>query len=303
MESPQPSIGAIIVCEIAEADLGELAAFLARGFGYPTTFYQSLFDKLRRRATPDTYPKFGYALKRGGRIFGAILLIFTQFGQGADSFVRCHVTSWFVEPEFRPLASVFFARGLKRKDVTYINVSAREWTRPIVERQGFSCYSAGQFTMSTLVNALMVGNGAGVRVVAGGAAPQENRSDFERKLMSDHAGYGCICVWCVTGDAAYPFVFHPEPVKRIVPCAQLVYCSDIDSFFRFAGPLGRYLLARGKLLVRVDANGPPAGLPGRYSAGLNPRWFKGARPRQGDLAYTQLAMCPFAHARFGEEGT
>ncbi len=121
--------------------------------------------------------------------------------------------------------------------------------------------------------------------------------------MSDHAGYGCICVWCVTGGAAYPFVFHPEPVKRVVPSAQLVYCRDIDSFFRFAGPLGRYLLARGKLLVRVDANGPPPGLFGRYSAGLNPRWFKGVRPRLGDLAYTQLAMCPFTRARFGEEGT
>jgi hypothetical protein len=41
----------------------------------------------------------------------------------------------------------------------------------------------------------------------------------------------------------------------------------------------------------VDANGPVAGLGGRYFAERLPKYFRGpVEPRLGDLAYTEAAL-------------
>ena len=76
-----------------------------------------------------------------------------------------------------------------------------------------------------------------------------------------------------------------------MPCAQLVYCRDIETFTRFASPVGRYLALRGRPLTIVDANGPIPNLVGKYVPGKLPRYFKGPRrPQIGDLAYTEAVM-------------
>jgi hypothetical protein len=78
--------------------------------------------------------------------------------------------------------------------------------------------------------------------------------------------------------------------KRLIRGAQLIYCDNIEEFVRFAQPIGRFLAGRGIFIVRTDANGPVPGLVGKYFEGMEPRYYKGSRPRLGDLAFTQLAM-------------
>jgi hypothetical protein len=95
----------------------------------------------------------------------------------------------------------------------------------------------------------------------------------------------------VTAERAYPFVFRPRLAKAVVPCAQLIYCRDVADVARFAGLIGRHLLAQRCPIIVVDANGALPGLVGRYFDGLQPKYFKGPeRPRLGDLAYTEAAM-------------
>jgi len=113
----------------------------------------------------------------------------------------------------------------------------------------------------------------------------------ERELLAMHHDYGCLGLWCVTAERAHPFVFMPRWVKGVVPCAQLIYCRNIQDFVRFARPIGRYLAMRGRPLVIVDSNGPIAGLVGAYLDGKAPKYFKGPRrPSFGDLAYTEAVM-------------
>ena len=106
-----------------------------------------------------------------------------------------------------------------------------------------------------------------------------------------HAALGCVSLWCATAEHAYPFVFRRRFVRRIVPCAQLIYCTDVACFLRFAGPIGRLLARRGMPFVIIDANGPIPGLVGIFRRGSMPKYFKGPlRPRLGDLAYTEYAV-------------
>jgi hypothetical protein len=278
--------------QIVDDDLDELATFLGRGLGYPSHFFSQVLGRLAEHPVPAGFPRYGYVLEAEEQIVGAILLIFSTIWSDNVPTVRCHVTSWCVEPEFRSYATLFCARALRHPDVTYLNISARPATRSIIKAQGFLQYSKGKFVAIPALNCWSRSNGRGVKIVPVTKEPDARFEPHELDLLKEHAKYGCISLWCETSERAYPFVFHPRQLKGFFPSVQLVYCRDIQSLVRFASPLGLHLAARGKLAVLIDSNGPIPGLVGKYFDGIEPRYYKGPRPRLGDLSYTQAVMCP-----------
>src|SRR4029077_10506341 len=129
------------------------------------------------------------------------------------------------------------------------------------------------------------------RLLAADHRPDAAHEPFERDLLIEHAGYGCISFLCETRERAHPFVFRPRLVKSVVPCAQLIYCRDVADVVRFAGPIGRFLALRGRPFVVIDANGPIDGLLGRYVDATMPKFVRGPTdPRLGDLADTETAL-------------
>jgi hypothetical protein len=279
--------------EITESDFEKVSAFLGAGIGYHNQYFLQLLQRMMQHATPAGFPKYGRLLTCDDAIVGAIILIFSTVQLDGVPKIRCHVTGWCVAPDYRGYAALFFARDLRHRDVTYLNISA-QWTAgtlPIIEAQGFMKYCSGQFIA---IPALSSASGASqAEVVTADNIPNASFETFDMDLLSAHAKYGCISLWCVTAERAYPFVFRPRLFKRIVPGVQLVYCRDIEHFSRFAGPIGRFLALRGLLVVRIDANGPIEGLVGKFMQDADSRFYKGSKPRLGDLAYTHLAMCPY----------
>lgn len=288
MLSPVP---AIRCRQIEEGDIAAVAKLLRRGFpNRDREFWQHALNQLTRHEPPRDLPKYGYLLETNGTIVGAILLICSEMRAGEELARRCNLSSWYVEPAYRAYASLLVSHALRHKEVTYLNVSAAPHTWPIIEAQGFSRYSEGLFIA---VPALSRRSGAAkVDVFGADQCPAAAGVDaFEQDILQKHAEHGCISLWCATPERAYPFVFRPRLVKGFIPCAQLIYCRDIADFARFAGPLGRYLARRGKPIVIVDANGAIPGLVGIFCRGSKPKYFKGpARPRLGDLAYTEYAI-------------
>ena len=289
VNADQASAAPRIRCrQIADDDLDSLAELLKRGFGARRThaFWRHALACLQARAAPPDVPRYGYLLENDGVAVGAILLIFATT-PGGDA-LRANVSSWYVEPAFRGYAPLLVAQALKLKHVTYLNVSAVRHTWPILEAQGYRRYSNG---VLVAVPALQRSRAGDMRLLAANQAPDAPHEPFERDLLVEHAGYGCVSFWCVTGARAFPFVFRPRIVKGVVPCAQLIYCADVADLVRFAGPIGRHLAGRGRPFVIVDANGPIAGLAGRYFADTMPKFFRGpVQPRLGDLAFTETAL-------------
>ena len=184
---------------------------------------------------------------------------------------------------------MFISQTLKRRDVTYLNISPAEHVQPIIEAQGFLRYSQGQFLAVPLLSD--GSNHVEAQVLSADKDPDVYFDAFERDLLKRHLEYGCISVWCTTAQCAYPFVFLPRVIKGVLPCAQLVYCHHIDDLARFARSIGWFLASHGRLLLLIDANGPIPGLVGRYFNGVAPKYFRGPhRPRLGDLAYTEAAI-------------
>jgi len=286
------SSGRLRVREITEADHEQVARLLAKGFQRPVWYYAQALSRLSQHATPSGLSKYGFMMEADGIPVGAVLLIFSTLRSGGITQTRCNVTSWYVEPAYKSYAAVFTSRALRHRDVTYINISARPAARPVIQAQGFRCYSRGQYVA---IPALHAGPADGpVRICAIDTPPDVAFETADQRLLSAHAGFGCMSLWCMTKQRAYPFVLLPRLFKRLVPGVQLIYCRDMEDVVRFAGPLGRFLALRGKLVVSIDSNGPITGLVGRYIEGKSPRFFKGpAPPRLGDISYTQAAMFPW----------
>jgi hypothetical protein len=270
--------------QITPADRDAVAALLHKGFGLRRTrgFWQRTVDMLATRKVPDGMPQLGYLLECDGRVVGAILVIASTPRTGADpDAVRCSLSSWYVEPQFRVYASMLAALALHQDNATHLNISPAANTLSTLAAQGYARYCDGVFVACPLLTR---------GELAAGREPAAPFEAFERPLLRDHAAFGCLAFWCVTAERAYPFVFRRRLAKGVPPCAQLIYCRDIVDVVRFSGLIGRHLALRGCPFVVIDANGSIPGLPGFYRAG-RPKYFKGPdRPRLGDLAYTEAAL-------------
>jgi len=276
--------------QIATDDLAAVADLLIAGFpGRTRKYWTSGLARMAERAPVESCPRFGYLLEADGMIVGAILLIFTDFGDSATARIRCNISSWYVAPAYRAYAAHLSAIALKLKHVTYLNVSPAEHTWPLLTAQGYQRYSEGQFAC---IPALSRRPGR-MHVRAVPAAEGGDHTGLpEHDLLAAHAGAGCLSLVCASAAGRDPFVLAPRriaysPIQQM----QLIYCRDTADFARCAGALGRFLLGRGVAGVILDANAPIPGLVGKYFKGRQPKYFKGAeRPRLNDLAFTETVL-------------
>ena len=272
---------------IAESDLADVVALLSRGFPDRTTAYwRRALDRLRTREAPPDYPRFGLMLEAGQACVGVLLQIYVRLAEAGPGALRCNVSSWYVEPAFRGYAPLLVSRALRHKEVTYLNVSPAAGTRPILEAQGYRRYSAGQVAALPALSLCLGAQVRPYRVGEAGFAPQTSA------LLDAHARMGLHVLVCHrAGRRCEAFAFLPRRIAGVRCAAQLVYCSEAESFVPCAGPLGRWLLRRGLPLVILDAQGPVAGLVGRFFKDRAPKYVRGGpAPRLNDLAYTEAVL-------------
>jgi hypothetical protein len=276
---------------IERSDVDSIVGLLTRGFsGPPATYWRHVMSRLELHPTPSGYPKYGYLLESEGAAVGVILQIFTATEEAGALNTRCYLSSWYVEPAFRSYAPLLVSTAIKRKEVTYVNVSPDPRTWPIIEAQGFSRYSKGQYRAIPLLS--LRSENCRIREVRGSDSAKARPRVLMPRMLADHAEYGCLSLVCETSDGEYPFVFELKRIcKGFLPCAQLIYCRDVADLVRFARPIGRFLLDQRIPCISIDANGKIKGLAGMYFDGRAPKYCKGPQPpRHGDLAYTESVL-------------
>jgi hypothetical protein len=269
---------------IQEADLGAVAELLARGFRFRTKGYWLRgLARLGARVVPAGYPRYGLLLESGKRIVGAILTIYSSVPADGGLAIRCNLSSWYVDPEFRGYAPLL--ASFRDPAVTYVNISPAENTWATIEAQGFRCIREGWFLSFPALSR----RGEPVRIKPLSSVPQELP---ERPLLEGHAQLGCIVLVLESAGEHFPFVFAPRRILyRSIPTMKLAWCRDFADYVRFAGPIGRHLLSRGMPGVVVDNDARVRDLTGfpiertrrYYARGPNP-------PRSGDLAYTETVF-------------
>jgi hypothetical protein len=279
--------------EIAPKDLEAIADLLTHGFvGRSRDYWMTGLRRQAIRDVPNGYPRFGYMLDHDGAPVGVLLLIYTDRGNDSSSEIRCNLSSWYVEPAFRNYAPMLTKIAQRLREVTYVNISAARWTWPLIEAQGFRAYCDGLFFSLPLLS--RAGGGARVEIIPADATTIDGLPDAEANLLLRHARTGCLSAMVHTAQAAMPFVLQPIRIRHGIiapPAMQLIYCRNVADYVACAGAIGRMLLARGKISVILDANGPVPGLAGIYTERRGRKYFRGPiTPRLGDLADTELAI-------------
>lgn len=276
---------------IREDDWEGVIDCLRRGF--PTRsrdYWARALARQSRRPAVDDLPRYGIALAKAGQVVGVLLSLYTRYqGEGGDE-IRCNLSSWSVDTEFRPYATKMIAMVLKRKDVTYVNISPAPSTVKLNKAFGFRLFSLGQFAFLPALNPVQ----GAWRVLEAGSdiAEMAMLSDAERYMLMEHAELGCLTLICIRDGVAFPLVLMRRRIMHgLVPCFQIVYCRSVAELSQCAGAMGRFLLRRGGLLCDVDATGPVAGLVGHYFANKGQKYFKGPKPPSlGDLTFTELVV-------------
>src|SRR5262249_46378246 len=101
-----PSSSKVRIREIGNTDIEGVVSLLARGFPARTRqFWGKTVEFLSLTEPPVGYPRIGYMLESGGVPVGVLLAIFSVIHSGCSQTIRCNVSSWYVEPQFRSIAS------------------------------------------------------------------------------------------------------------------------------------------------------------------------------------------------------
>jgi len=280
--------------EISAADIDAVAELLTRGFvGRSLEYWMQGLQRQAACEVPDGYPRFGYMLHNDGRPVGVLLLLYTSRMIGAETAIRCNLSSWYVEPAFRNYAPMLTKIAQRHKEVTYLNISPASWTWPIIEAQGFSSYCSGLFFSIPALS--RVAPGMTIETVSPDVTAIAGLCDTEVELLTRHARYGCLSLVCRTpAGGPFPFILLPMRIRRgwiAPPAMQLIYCRDTAEYVQCAGAIGRALIRHGKFSVILDSNGPLPGLTGIYSSARGRKYFKGPHPpRLADLTDTELVL-------------
>jgi hypothetical protein len=202
------------------------------------------------------------------------------------------LSSWYVEPAFRNYATMLTKIAQRHNEVTYFNISPAIWTWPIIEAQGFKAYCKGLYVSFPLLS--RPERGVTVASVAPDATEIDGLPASDVELLARHAAYGCISLVCRTATGVVPFVLLPMRIRRgwiSMPAVQLIYCRSVADYTACAGTLEKFLAARGKFSVVLDANGPVEGVSGFYTERRGRKYFKGPhRPQLADLTDTELVL-------------
>ncbi|MDX8432989.1 hypothetical protein RFN25_06025 [Mesorhizobium abyssinicae] len=276
---------------IREDDWEGVLDCLRRGFPMRRRkYWMHALTRLAERPAIAGCPRYGFALESSGRIVGVVLTLYARYPGREGDEIRCNISSWSVDKAFRPYAMKLIWPVLRRRDVTYTNISPAPSTLNANKALGFRLFAGGQFAFLPALSSAQPS--CRVLEVRSDLAEMAMLSDSERSILEDHAALGCLSFICVRDGAAYPLVLMPRRILHgLIPCAQIVYCRSLVDLGRCAGAVGRILLRRGILLCLVDANGPIAGLFGRYFANKGLKYFKGPKPPSpGDLTFTELVI-------------
>jgi hypothetical protein len=281
----------IVGREIAPADLEGVAECLVRNFPRRgRRFWRRALNMMGARPLCGDRPRYGQLLDADGRIVGVLLQFTADVGDETRSELRCNLSSWCADPDYRSFSILLHWRAVRDKSTTYLNVTSAPHTRETISALGFRPYASGCFEFAPL--------GAGRATDAQLVVYRKDRREAagltqrEHRLLADHAAFGLHALVGIRDGYAAPFVVQWRPFWRHpVPTAQIVFSRSEADIALLAPALGRYCARFGRFRIRVGANGPIPGLRGRYSENQLPRFYRGpVRPAPYDVAYTEIAL-------------
>jgi hypothetical protein len=277
--------------QIDDPDIPGVVECLAKNFPRRgRAYWRHGLEIMGRRPRVLNCPRYGFLLQAGDRVVGVLLTIYTDLSEGGEGDLRCNLSSWCVDPEYRSFAFVLNRRAVQCKSATYSNISPAPYTWKTIEALGFRRFA----DLTSIYIPLLSSNARRARLVefTESASEAGGLSSYERRVLADHKSSGLPALIGVSDSIITPFVLQFRPLwKGMIPCAQVLYCRSYTDLVAFSRPIGRYCALRGRFVLVVSSNGPIPELSGRCFPFREPRYFLGPkRPTPTDFAYTETTI-------------
>lgn len=283
----------VAVLPISAADLPDVAAFLAQGFNAKESAEAWL--RAFRQPWAEQPPNYGFMLKEGGRIVGAIGAIYS------DQIVHdrrerfCNINNWYVDPDFRRHSILLLSKLLAQPGLHFTNLTPRPDLVSMFLALKFRYLDDGRVTYLLNMPRLPFGSS---RVLTGkdalAALPQT-----EAKVFRDHvgcAGLGQVALGS-RQDGFTHVAFFRTTIKH-VPCIAVLHVGNPAVLARHLPALRGHFLARHRApLTRIDTRLLPARAPLAVELKRPPHNMylsRSLQPSDVTCLYTELAAL---HAR------
>lgn len=272
---------------IDSTSIDEALSMLRRGFpDRDRNFWESGLER-QLLASHSRFP-VGYLLDTESGPVGIMLTIARdRIASDGRRYAMVNLCGWYVEPAHRWQAPLMLRRIVKDQQTVFTDLTATPSVARINRALGFQVWSEGEL-LGFLGQLVLLPCHSGAEVLAFDKAGWMLRED-ERILLDHHAGYGCIAAVLCTPTTASPLLFRPVR-RRGIPTVQLVYAESRRAVIDQRRVLARFLLARGALVLSVDAQHkdcPPSMIFRRTIT----RFFKGPIERDHlDYAYSEMIV-------------
>lgn len=193
---------------------------------------------------------------------GVVLMFGSLRPTGTPGERRVNPSSWAITEGARLRALWMAQQVLSEPSVTYTATTPIPAAARILESVGFV----------TLSDRRAIGLAARWALRRG---PKARVLDTDRTLaalkghaltdaLADHRRLGCLVCGIESADGVSALVFRTSLRKRLAPKAELIYADSTAEVLTHAGPLSRFLLSRGMLLLELElAAGTLLDLPAR----------------------------------------
>lgn len=279
--------------EIGDDDLADVVTLLCEGFpGRTPSYWRTGLQRFGSRERPIGTERFGYVLVADNALRGVILTIPSMHQNGGEQQVFINISSWYVQKAFRgPPARELYRHACRREGVTYTNLSAAPHTVHTIRSLGFQEWTSGQMVAVGLRRHRSLPR---TRILSSRDFGSVEIHPSEAKLLSDHESFGCLTFCLETPNRLSPFVFVRRRVRGFIPCAQLIYCRELEDLIQHGLAVSSWLAARGFPLMLIDASAPIEGLCGRYYLDKGSKYFKGPpSPKVIDHTYSEMVLLGF----------
>ena len=180
---------------------------------------------------PSSHPNIGFLLEDGAEIVGCFVGLYSTRLVGGRLEHVCNLSAWCVKPAYRKHSLDLVKAILVQPGLSFTSLAATRELQEFWQRMRLKTLDHGMWIVAPLHRPRGLWP---TRVVVDPQVLERELDAEERRLLADHAAYGCRGALLQGGDARCLVIAHRRKWRR-VGYASILYASDWD--FAAARPL------------------------------------------------------------------
>ena len=282
------SMASLDLHPIDDSNVDAAASMLERGFPERgRAFWEAGIQRILTMHDAARHPPIGYLMSVGNDSAGVVLTIPSQRPGALGPINVIHLAAWYMKEQYRWLALRMMKKIVAAANTVFFDLTPNEAAQMINRRLGFDLLAEGFLIYLLPFTALRFGGQGRIESLAQAA---DELSPYDRQMLEQHHGLGCLVGALRSGSRVSPIIFAPMQRRRL-PGARLIRAESKALVTANLGVISRFLLRHNVFFLRMDATRQDS-MAGSFAARwTEPTFVKGERSgAEVDLTYSEFVF-------------